>query len=174
MTNNCNVLKRLLKDEDNKKKYKQLTNSNAYNRYVPKSLSKDDKCRQVISIIKDKKRPTKKSFKSKPSKYTIMAKDYFEGDTSLDNIAKVLKVNKRGLQAIVDKGKAAYFTSGSRPNVTSPEQWGVARLYAVLFGSPARVIDKDIVSKYNIPLLKGGSIEPNINDILLKKSFYLV
>ena len=181
MTNNCNILKRLLKDEDNKKKYKQLTNSNAYNKYLPKSLSKDDKCKQLISIIKSKKRPYVKSFKSKKSSWTEKAKKYFKGDTSLDNIAKVLNVDKKGLQEIIDKGKAAYFTSGSRPN-QSPESWSRARLYASLgLDSKSRKIDSHIIKKYKIPaidyknnkLVKGGSIEePKIDDILSKKSFY--
>lgn len=172
MTKNCDILKRLLKDDDNQKKYKQLTNSSACKRYVPNKLSKEDKCKQIISIIQGKKRPETKSIKSKTSDWTKKAHKYFDGDTSLDNINKKLKVNKEALQEIIDKGKKAYFTSGSRPN-QSPESWGIARLYAVLFGSPARNIDKDIVKKYKIPLLKGGaSNSQSEDDVLVKKSFF--
>ena len=88
MTNQCELLKRSLDKPKCEKKHKQLTNSNAYKRCVPNNLSKDDKCRQVISMIKSKKRPALKSFKSKQSKWTKLAKDYFKGDASLDDIAK--------------------------------------------------------------------------------------
>jgi len=45
---------------------------------------------------------------------------------------------------ILSKGRAAYASSGSRPNVT-PEQWAKARLASVLTGGKALRIDKDLV-----------------------------
>lgn len=36
-------------------------------------------------------------------------------------------------KTIIKKGEAAYVTSGSRPSVSSPTQWGIARLYAFYF-----------------------------------------
>ena len=45
---------------------------------------------------------------------------------------------------ILSKGRAAYASSGSRPNVT-PEQWAKARLASVLTGGNALKIDKDLV-----------------------------
>ena len=54
MTKNCDILKRLLKDDDNQKKYESLKKNK---RYVPNKLSKEDKCMQIISIIQGKKRP---------------------------------------------------------------------------------------------------------------------
>ena len=45
---------------------------------------------------------------------------------------------------ILAKGRAAYASSGSRPNVT-PEQWAKARLASVLTGGNALKIDKDLV-----------------------------
>lgn len=45
---------------------------------------------------------------------------------------------------ILAKGRAAYASSGSRPNVT-PEQWAKARLASVLTGGKALQIDKDLV-----------------------------
>ena len=57
------------------------------------------------------------------------------------------------MKQIIKKGEGAYYSSGSRPGV-SATQWGIARLYAVLFGSkPARAVDKTIIEKYDIPLL---------------------
>ena len=48
------------------------------------------------------------------------------------------------VEAILSKGRAAYASSGSRPNVT-PEQWARARLASVLTGGKALRIDKDLV-----------------------------
>lgn len=45
---------------------------------------------------------------------------------------------------ILSKGRAAYASSGSRPNV-SPEAWAKARLASVLTGGKALRIDKDLV-----------------------------
>lgn len=151
--------------------------SNLPKRYVPKSLSPEDKRKQIKSIREGKDRPKLKSFKSKTSKWTIMARNYFgKGNTSKRDMAKALsKGNKRrekelnkGFDEIYDKGAKAYYTSGSRPNQT-PASWGMGRLFSVLFGGASRDIDKNEVKKYNIPLLKkkqkGG------NDIFYRKLF---
>jgi hypothetical protein len=142
-------------------------------RYVPPSLSKGDREKQIESIIKKTVRPEVKSFKSKPSKWTEKAHKYFKGDTSLENISKTINVPIEALEKIIQKGERAYFESGSRPNM-KPRQWGIARLYSLLFGTPSlRKMDGDIVEKYNIPVLKGGSIlSPSLQDITRKKEEY--
>ena len=48
------------------------------------------------------------------------------------------------VEKILSKGRAAYASSGSRPNVT-PEQWAKARLASVLTGGKALKVDKDLV-----------------------------
>lgn len=48
------------------------------------------------------------------------------------------------VERILSKGRAAYASSGSRPNV-SPEAWAKARLASVLTGGKALRIDKDLV-----------------------------
>ena len=45
---------------------------------------------------------------------------------------------------ILKKGRAAYASSGSRPN-TTPEAWAKARLASVLTGGKALRVDKDLV-----------------------------
>lgn len=50
---------------------------------------------------------------------------------------------------ILAKGRAAYASSGSRPNVTS-EQWAKARLASVLTGGNALQIDKDLVGPQSL------------------------
>ena len=49
----------------------------------------------------------------------------------------------------IKKGVAAYYTSGSRPNV-SPSQWARARLASALTGGGAAKVDKAILEKYRI------------------------
>ena len=116
-------------------------------KYVPASLTKEQKAKQVKSIIEGKNRPKLEGFKTRKSKWTTKAEKYFKGNTSKSNIAKVLNVNIKGLNEIIKKGEGAYYSSGSRPNV-SATAWGYARLYSVLFGGKSRQIDKKIVEKY--------------------------
>lgn len=122
-------------------------------RYVPSSLTKSQKAKQVKSIKEGKNRPKLEGVKTRKSKWTTKAEKYFKGNTSKSNIAKTLGVSIKGINEIIKKGEGAYYSSGSRPNV-SATQWGISRLYSVLFGGKARQIDKAIVDKYNIPLLK--------------------
>lgn len=121
-------------------------------RYIPDSLTKKQKQKQIKSIHEHTHRPVLKNVKTRRSKWTVKATNYFGDRRSLKDIASKLKINVKGLKEIYKKGEKAYFTSGSRPNQT-PYSWAQARVYAVLFGSPARQIDKDIVDAYDIPLL---------------------
>jgi hypothetical protein len=64
---------------------------------------------------------------------------------SLSDIAKITGYDKKHLQMIIDKGKGAYYSNPQsvRPNVKSPEQWAMARLYASLDpSSKAHKVDK--------------------------------
>jgi len=128
-------------------------NKNIPSKYVPKSLTPKQRKKQIESIEKGVDRPKLEGIRTRRSKYTVMADKYFDGNTSVSNISKKLGVNRRGLDEIIKKGEGAYYTSGSRPNVTA-RQWGYVRMFSVLFGGKARDVDKDIVEKYKIPLLK--------------------
>ena len=55
---------------------------------------------------------------------------------------------------ILAKGRAAYASSGSRPN-TTPEAWAKARLASVLTGGNALKIDKDLVGPKSLAKIKG-------------------
>lgn len=110
----------------------------AFKNYVPKGLSKSDKKKQVKSLAKGTDRPKLKSFKSRKSSYTEKFHKKY-GKKPLSWIYKNIIKRKQGEQIIM-KGKAAYRTSGSRPNQT-PYSWGLARLYSVIMGGPARKID---------------------------------
>jgi len=115
-------------------------------------LKGDEKEAQIKSIKEGRNRP-KTSAPTRKSKWTVKAHKRFQGNTSLTNISRKINVPIKGLKEIIDRGEGAYYSSGSRPNV-SASQWGKARLYSVLFGGNARKSDADIVRKYKIPLLK--------------------
>lgn len=136
-------------------------------RYIPKSLSKEDKEKQKKQLDKSTtdykkgkytKRDKVESFKSKKSPYVEQVKKKLDIKTATTtNIADKLgktekrkKEIKKGLELIKDKGEGAYFSSGSRPNQT-PQSWGIGRYSSVLVGGPSRKIDKKIVDKYDIP-----------------------
>ena len=97
------------------------------------------------------------SYKPKKSKYVESVKEKTGLPINIDKLAdkfsrsdKRKKELKKGMEEIIDKGKGAFYSSGSRPNQT-PDSWGKARLASVLVGGPSRKIDKKIVDKYDIP-----------------------
>lgn len=117
--------------------------------YVPKGLTKEDKKKQVESIKKETIRPKLKSFQSKRSSWVEkFEKKYGYKITNKSRIQKEI-VSKTGMDKILKKGMAAYFTGGSRPNQT-PFSWSNARLASVILGGPARKVDKDLWEKYRI------------------------
>jgi hypothetical protein len=67
---------------------------------------------------------------------------------SVAEISRLTGYKKSGLETIVQKGRGAFFSNpGSvRPNVKSPDQWGMARLYsAVSGGKSARIDAKQLI-----------------------------
>ena len=126
-------------------------------RYTAK-LSRKDKKKQLRSLRKSKRdynrgkyyiRPKLKSFKSKTSSWTEKFHKMYPNAKSLTQISKAVHIPKPALQAVINKGKGAYYSSGSRPNQT-PSSWGKARMYAYILGSPTRRIDHHITEKYNV------------------------
>jgi hypothetical protein len=134
--------------------------------YVPESLTDADLKKQLRNLkatrtkAKGEARPKLKSAESRKSKYTTMAEKAGISGTKQEIADKLGDTPARrreilkGLDEIYRKGEKAYYTAGSRPNQT-PFSWGQARVYSVLFGGASRRIDKAIVEKYNLPLLKG-------------------
>ena len=117
--------------------------------YVPKSLTPSDKKKQIKSIKEQKDRPKVKSFQSKRSSWVEKFEDKYK--TKINDFKFISKniISKKGLDEIMKKGRAAYYTSGSRPNQTNTS-WALARLASVILGGPARRIDKNIWEKYKI------------------------
>jgi len=140
---------------DNKYKKVQISKTRKVpSTYVPKGLTVKDKKKQIESILKQEKRPKVKSFTSKRSPYVERFEKKFGYKVS--NKSKVTKnlISASGYQQILDKGSAAYFTSGSRPN-QNMFSWSMARLASSLLFGPAARIDKNILLKYG----KGGILE---------------
>jgi hypothetical protein len=115
-------------------------------KYVPKSLSQSDKKKQIKSIKEGTDRP-KTDYKTKRSSHVVaFEKKYGEKITNDSFISKNI-ISKTGIDKILAKGRGAYYSSGSRPNV-SAEQWARARLASVILNKGARKVDQEIWDKY--------------------------
>lgn len=126
-------------------------------RYVPSSLKKKDKKKQLRQLKKSKKAYKKKkyhtrkkikSFKSKPSNHVTRAKKIYDIDkiSASRKLAKKTGCSVGALSKIVKKGQGAYFSSGSRPNQTS-HSWGRARLASSITGGKAAAVDYKILKE---------------------------
>ena len=118
-------------------------------KYVPKGLTEKDKKKQVASILKKEDRPKVESFKSKRSGLVKKFEDKYKHKITDDKFISKNIIKQKGIELILDKGRGAYYSSGSRPNQT-PESWARARLAGVIMNSPARKVDKKIWDKYKI------------------------
>jgi len=140
------------------KRYIYMTSTKKRNiplRYVPKSLSSNDKKKQIREINKSRslykknkyhQRENVKSFRSKKSNHITKAKDVYNVVSIIPN--KKLS-NKTGcsidaLERIVKKGLGAMYSSGSRPNQTA-HSWAYARLASSITGGKSASIDFHII-----------------------------
>ena len=125
-------------------------------RYLPDSLSKADRQKQIKSIFEKKDRP-KVKVKERTSSHTIKFNklygdkiDKMKGGRSKKNIAKLTGIPYKALDEAYKKGEGAFFSSGSRPN-QSKDSWGRGRMYAYITGgAKVRKADKDITEKYKV------------------------
>lgn len=120
-------------------------------RYLPKSLTKKDKEKQLKSLRKSRKlykkgiyytRPKIKSFDVKRSRHLEHAYKMYNVDNMAPTpkLAKATKCSVATLKKIINKGEGAYFSSGSRPSQTG-QSWGYARLASALTGGNSSVVD---------------------------------
>jgi len=61
-------------------------------------------------------------------------------------LARATQCTQKSLEKIVNKGRGAYYSSGSRPNQTA-ESWGLARLASAITGANASKVDYHILKK---------------------------
>ena len=116
-------------------------------KYVPKSLSPEDRKKQIKSIKEKKDRPKVESFKSKRSGHVKKFEERYKTKITNDSFISKNIISKTGIDQILSKGRGAYYSAGSRPNQT-PESWARARLASVIMGGKARQVDKAIWDKY--------------------------
>jgi len=130
---------------------------NVPKRYIPKILSRRDTQKQKQYLRKSRKlykkgvyyqRPKVKSFKSKPSNHVENAKRIYKIETLEPNaeLAEKTQCSEEALEKIVNKGRGAYYSSGSRPNQTA-ESWGLARLASAITGGNSSIIDYHILQE---------------------------
>jgi len=117
--------------------------------YVPKTLTKEDKKKQIKSIKDKKDRPKLESFKSKRSSHVIKFEKKYKTKITDEKFINDNILKKQGQLEILKKGMGAYYSSGSRPNQT-PESWAYARLASVIMNGPARKVDMKIWEKYKL------------------------
>ena len=126
-------------------------------KYAPDRLSKKDKKKQIRELKKSRKlykkkkyytRKKIKSFKSKRSNHLLNVKKIFGIDKLKVNneLEKKTGCSKKSLKKIVNKGRGAYYSSGSRPNQTA-ESWGIARLASAITGGKSAIIDYHLLEK---------------------------
>ena len=120
-------------------------------RYIPNILSSSDRKKQRKNIKKSRKlykqkkyytRPKVKTFKSRKSNHLQRAEKLYKIKKIQPSaeLARKTKCKRSALEKIVNKGRGAYFSSGSRPNQTG-ESWGLARLASSISGGNAAISD---------------------------------
>ena len=126
-------------------------------RYLPSTLTKKDKQKQIKMLMKSKKlyrtknqyytRKPLTSYKNKTSKHIIKARKIYniKNLTPSKELARKTGCSLSALNRIVKKGEGAYYSSGSRPNQT-PQSWGVARLASSITAGKAAAVDYDIIN----------------------------
>lgn len=126
-------------------------------RYLPKTLSARDKEKQRQNLKRSRKlyregkyyeRPPVSSFRSRKSRHIRNAEKMYQVENVKPSkiLATRTQCSQQALEKIVNKGRGAYYSSGSRPNQTA-ESWGLARLASAITGGNASVIDYDILRK---------------------------
>ena len=126
-------------------------------RYLPPSLSTQDKQLQSKMLLKSRKMYKQKkyytrkrvtSYKNKRSSHLKNAYRIYGVDNMRPNkeLSRKTGCSLTALNQIVRKGEGAYYSSGSRPNQTA-RSWGLARLASSLTAGKAAAVDYDIIEK---------------------------
>ena len=87
------------------------------------------------------------TYKNKFNKKYNQPKDQ---SNSIADIARLSGYKLSGLKIIYEKGMAAYYNNAQsvRPNVKSPQQWALARIYsAVMNGKAAKIDASHLIKK---------------------------
>ena len=128
-------------------------------RYIPRSLTKKDKQKQISMLKKSQKlyknhkyytRKTLSSYKNKTSSHIKNAQKIYGINKIVPSkeLVKATGCSLEALKKIVEKGQGAYYSSGSRPNQTA-QSWAYARLASALTGGNASKVDFHLIQKCN-------------------------
>ena len=140
------------KNNNNRKKGMSRSNRKIPKHYLPKGLTKKDRAKQLKSIIEGVDRPKVASGpKYKKSRHVVKFEKKYATLITDDKFIRKNIIKQPGIEQILNKGRGAYYSSGSRPNVTA-EQWARARLAAVITDPKggARRVDRKIWDEYSI------------------------
>lgn len=108
-------------------------------------LTPQQEKKQLKSIREGKDRPHIPGRRTRRSRYVVAFEKKY-GHPITDRRTESI-ITRKGIEEILRKGRGAYYSSGSRPNV-SRAQWAWARLASVIMGGKARDVDKAIWKKY--------------------------
>lgn len=147
-------------------------------RYLPEKLTKKDRKKQVYMLNLSRKmykkgsyynRQPLSSFQSKPSPHIIKAKKMYQVNNigATNELARKTGCSKQSLEKIINKGKGAYYSSGSRPNQTA-QSWANARLASAITSGKAGAIDYSILKEG----CKKGSLGLKMANLSRKKYGY--
>ena len=114
--------------------------------YVPTTLSASDRKKQVASLVEGTKRPELSSAKSRRSSHVVAFERRYGYPITSARVSRKI-ITPAGCAKVLDKGRGAYYTGGSRPGQT-PDSWAFARLASVVMGGPVRKVDMDIWNRY--------------------------
>ena len=126
-------------------------------RYLPNSLDKKDRKKQIKMLLRSRKlykkqkyftRKQLSSFNNHKSNHVLNAQKIYKIKNIIPNkeLSEKTGCSVAALKKIVNKGEGAYFSSGSRPN-QSAQSWGLARLASSITSGKAAAVDYDIISK---------------------------
>ena len=124
-------------------------------RYIPAFLTKSDAQKQIRNLLKTRKnylkgiykdRPKLKSYVHKPSQHLKRVQEIYGMEVLDPRLPGVTKCSPDAFEKILNKGRGAYYSSGSRPNQTA-ESWAVARLASSVTGGKASAIDRHILEE---------------------------
>lgn len=151
---------------------------NKVNPFYLKGLDKKDTRKHKKYILERRKnykkgnytlkKPTLKSYKNKKSQKVLnFEKKYGIKITDSKKIEQIVGIPKKAQKEILDKGRAAFFTNGSRPN-QNPNSWAYGRLASVILKQGAYKYDKPILDKYKVEIKKPMKLK-FCNSTLTKK-----
>lgn len=134
---------------------RKLPHTNIPYRYSPYTLSKRDQIIQRKEIAKSRKLYKNKKYytRKKLASYKHVSSPHLKNAMKMYDVsnvrptptlAKKTKCSLKSLKKIVNKGRGAYYSSGSRPNQTA-ESWGLARLASAITGANAAKVDYHIL-----------------------------